>query len=185
MISALSTHYPVNLEEFGNMCQATKAIYMEHYSNIPMNVSLHKLLDHGVEIIMNSILPPSYFCEEAAEAKNKLYRNDRENHARKTSRIHNLNDVFKRANLTSDPKISSISLDKSIKKKKKFAPMSLELQNLLITDTQENGQDDSGNCSQLEEEEEEADETGDALEEEGSDDLVDDFDYDFDEDNVA
>jgi hypothetical protein len=56
----------------------------------------HKVLIHGKEILLNSILPLGNFGEDAAESRNKFYKKDREMHARKDSRIHNLTDVFNR-----------------------------------------------------------------------------------------
>lgn len=189
LLSALSSKFSINHEEFGKLCEETKSIYKNHYDNIPMNVSLHKLLDHGVSIIMNSILPPSYFCEEAAEAKNKLYRNDRLQHARKTSRTDNLSDVIKRACLTSDPYISSKSLATNLKKKKKLSPLSLDLQKLLIIDIEQNNEDSGFSQGNIEErsennEEEEEEEQRDE-EMEADEDLTtwydDDPDYAYEE----
>lgn len=134
LLAAISTHFAINIVEFEKLCRRTNEIYMEQHGNIHRNVAVHKLLDHGSEIIINSILPPGFFSEEAAEAKNKHYRNDREDFARKTSRKDNMSDVFHRNLTTSDPKISALGLDHRMKMKKKCSPFSEELKKLLILD---------------------------------------------------
>lgn len=45
-----------------------------------------KILDHGREIIKQSIVPIGQLSEEAQEARNKDYRRFRKNHTRKCSR---------------------------------------------------------------------------------------------------
>ncbi|CAH0396001.1 unnamed protein product [Bemisia tabaci] len=56
--------------------------------------------------------------EYAPESRNKVYRNDREHHARKDTRTHNLADVFNRAMESSDPLLSSLGLCERIKKRR-------------------------------------------------------------------
>ena len=56
--------------------------------------------------------------EEAIESRHRVYKFDREHHARKKGRETNLHDIFIRAIQTSDPLISSISLTKRLKNKK-------------------------------------------------------------------
>ncbi|CAH0560414.1 unnamed protein product [Brassicogethes aeneus] len=65
-----------------------------------------------LEIPLSTI---SYFSEEASESRNKLYKQDRQFHSRKTSRKNSLEDVFNRAMDTSDPYCSSINLNSRIK----------------------------------------------------------------------
>ena len=78
------------------------------------------MLIHTKQILENSVLLGGYFGEEASEARNKFYKKDREFHARKNSRINNLEDVFNRAMDTSDPVISSISLQYRLKRRHKL-----------------------------------------------------------------
>ena len=78
--------------------------------------TINKVLIHAKQILENSVLPAGYFGEEASEARNKFYKRDREFHARKNSRINNLEDIFNRAMDTSDPVISSISLQYRLKR---------------------------------------------------------------------
>ena len=90
------------------------------YPWFPMPATIHKVLIHVKEILENSVLPAGYFGEEASEARNKFYKRDREFHAKKNSRINNLEDIFNRAMDTSDPVICSISLQYSLKRRHKL-----------------------------------------------------------------
>lgn len=141
LLSAVSSHHRINIEEFDKLVTETREIYVSKYGNIPMSATLHKLLIHGVDIIKASILPTGYFNEEAAEAKNKHYRLDRIFHARKTSRTDNITDVLRRSLAMSDPYISSRS-DAERKKWKKIKPISTELSNLLIIEKMDIGNED-------------------------------------------
>lgn len=117
ILIALSCHYPLNADLFGTYCIDTAKRYVEHYKWYPMPASVHKILVHGKQILLNSVLPVGVFGEDAAESRNKFYKRDRETHARKDSRRHNLEDVFNRALDTSDPVISSITLSSRLNKK--------------------------------------------------------------------
>lgn len=81
-----------------------------------MPPTVHKVLIHGRQILEHSVLPPGCLAEEASEARNKIYKHDREFHARKDSRIHNLKDIFNRAMETSDPLISNANLRNRMEK---------------------------------------------------------------------
>jgi hypothetical protein len=96
ILIALACQYPLNPDLFGEYCSETGNLYMKLYDWYPMSASVHKVLIHGKEILLNSILPLGNFGEDAAESRNKFYKKDREMHARKDSRIHNLTDVFNR-----------------------------------------------------------------------------------------
>ena len=75
-----------------------------------MTPTVHKVLIHSKQIMQNVVLPVGCFGEDAAECRNKIYKNDRLLHARNSSRVNNLTDVFNRALDTSDPLISSTHL---------------------------------------------------------------------------
>ncbi|XP_046145732.1 uncharacterized protein LOC123989064 [Osmia bicornis bicornis] len=97
-----------------------------------MPPTVHKVLIHGRQIVEHSVLPPGCLGEEGPEARNKIYKYDRQFHARKDSRNHNLQDIFNRAMETSDPLISSISLRNRIQKRKlKKLNLSAEVLSLL------------------------------------------------------
>ena len=72
-----------------------------------MPVTVHKLLVHGCDIVKNFNIPIGFLSEEALEARHKEIRSFRLNHSRKSSRINNNVDVFKRMILSSDPLITS------------------------------------------------------------------------------
>lgn len=97
-----------------------------------MPPGVHKILAHGADIIIHSILPPGMFGEDAAESRNKLYKNDRLYHARKTNRVDTLTDVFHRALETSDIQISSISLQERINKRSRN-PLPTKVLNLITS----------------------------------------------------
>jgi len=94
-----------------------------------MSVTLHKILVHGSEIVRHSVLPVGMLAEEAFEARNKYYKNDRLQHSRKISRSATLADVFYRAMDSSDPLVSSINLESRLHNYKclKFPPEVIHL----------------------------------------------------------
>ena len=67
-----------------------------------------------------SILPVGFFGEDAAESRNKYYKQDRLHHSRKSSRMATMRDMFERGLDTSDPILSSTRQmqTKSIRTKK-------------------------------------------------------------------
>lgn len=99
-----------------------------------MPATVHKILIHAADIMKNSLLPIGMLGEEASEARNKNYKQYRRDHSRKNNRTANLTDIFNRIMDTSDPIISSLSLDSRLKKKdnyrflKKFEIFLLTLQ---------------------------------------------------------
>ena len=83
-------------------------MYLLH--KIPATV--HKVLAHIGDIILHTPVPVGSVGEECVEARHKLFRKDREHHARKSSRQHNITDIFMRAINSKDPRITSILLSK-------------------------------------------------------------------------
>jgi hypothetical protein len=74
-----------------------------------MPTSVNKILIHGTQIIEAlSILPIGQFSKESQVARNKDIKKYREGLSRKCSRIKNVNDVFNRLLVSSDPFISSL-----------------------------------------------------------------------------
>jgi hypothetical protein len=130
LLIAVSSKMPIDVLKFNEFCNETANIYITNYSKYPMTVTLHKLLMHGGQIISHSIVPLGMLSEEVTENANKNYKFNRMHHARLDSREHNILDVFNRSMDCSDPLISSISLEKRIKRKTKELPQ--EVKNLLI-----------------------------------------------------
>jgi hypothetical protein len=131
ILIALSCKFPINSVLFNKLCLDTAKIYVSHYSWYPMPSSLHKVLIHGAQIIENSILPVGMLGEEASEARNKHYKAYRNEHCRKNNRTVNLHDMFCRLMDTSDPIVSSSSLNLRIRKNK-ILQLPTEVRDLLI-----------------------------------------------------
>lgn len=72
---------------------------------------------HAADIMRNNLLLVGILGEKASEARNKNYKQYRCNHTGKYDRMANLTDVFNRIMDTSDPIISSLSLDFRIQKR--------------------------------------------------------------------
>lgn len=73
-----------------------------------MPPSVHKILIHGPEIVVNALLPIGQLSEEAQEARNKDFKLYRQNFSRKSSRSNTNEDIFNFLLLSSDPIISSL-----------------------------------------------------------------------------
>jgi len=111
---------PLNLDKFEELCHKTGELIVDNYPWLPMTATVHKILVHSKQLLENTVFPAGAFGEEAAEARNKIYKSDRLHHARKQNRICGFTDVFHRAMETSDPIISSINLNRRIQKHKRL-----------------------------------------------------------------
>jgi hypothetical protein len=80
---------------------------VELYPWFPMSPTVHKILIHGPEIVSSVLLPIGQLSEEAQESCNKFIKKYRVDNARKCSRTSNIEDVFKRLLVVSDPLISN------------------------------------------------------------------------------
>lgn len=120
ILVALSCHFPIDPKKFQDLCNETAELYVERYSWYPMPSTLHKILIHGADVISTSILPVGMLAEEASESRNKDYKNFRTFHSRKRSRLENMEDLFNRVMDSSDPMISSMSLESKYRKKNMF-----------------------------------------------------------------
>lgn len=102
-----------------------------------MPPSVLKVLIHGTDVIQPALLPIGELSEEAQEAKNKDIRRFREHHTRKSSKIKNNEDLFKRLLLSSDPYLSSFHPNPE----KKRNVMEPEVLSLLLVQQQEDVED--------------------------------------------
>lgn len=136
ILIALSCQLPLDPDLFGNFCLETAEKYIGLYPWFYMPASLHKILIHGKDIVRNSILPVGMMGEEASECRHKFYKNDRLFHSRKMSRTKTLTDQFNRALDSSDPIISSLSLDVRLKAHKSL-PLAKEVLDLLLPPSKE------------------------------------------------
>jgi hypothetical protein len=130
ILSVISCGLPIDPEKFGVFCHNLFQKYVNEFPWNYLSASMHKLLTHAKAIIQASALPLGMLSEQAAESKNKDYRSDRETHARKTSRINNLKDVFNRSMYSSDPFISDFGLAQRLRKRKRM-PLSHDAISLL------------------------------------------------------
>lgn len=110
ILIAISCNFELSVENLKSFCYRTAEIYFQYYEWYPMSATLHKILAHSSQIVQASIVPLGCAGESASEARNKFYKKDRIEHARKDSREHNISDVFNRAMDSSDPFLSSICL---------------------------------------------------------------------------
>lgn len=100
--------------------------YVSLYNWYYMPASVHKLLLHGGEIVQHALVPIGLLSEDAQEANHKLFRDYRRNHARKSSRILNNEDIFHSLLLASDPIISHLRPNVN-PKEKQLLPETIEL----------------------------------------------------------
>lgn len=135
ILIALSCHLPIVPALFESLCYRTAEIYVSHYAWFPMSATVHKILIHAADIMKNSILPIGMVGEEASKARNKNYKQYRRDHSRKNNRTANLTDIFNRIMDTSDPIVSSLSLDSRLKKKRQL-PLPEDVRNLLANPTE-------------------------------------------------
>lgn len=110
--------------------EETAQLYVDLYGWHPMSPTLHKILIHGAEVIKHALLPIGQLSEEAAEARNKHFRDYRLNFARKFSRQQCNRDIINRLLLSSDPLLSS---SRPISRKTS-KPFSMEALQLLVPD---------------------------------------------------
>lgn len=108
ILAVLASQQEINPDKFHNYAKETMDIYKEHYNWRQMSATVHKILYHGREVIERNILPLGELSEEAQEAKNKDYRHFRLTNTRKTSRLHQNEDLFNMLLLSSDPYITSL-----------------------------------------------------------------------------
>lgn len=126
ILEVLSSGYTIDIKKFKTYTAETAQNYVELYSWHPMTPTMHKILIHGPLVVEKALLPIGQMSEEAAEARNKHFRNYRQNYARKCSRKSCNMDVINRLLLSSDPLLSSIR-SKPPKRNKTFSKESLEM----------------------------------------------------------
>lgn len=108
ILEVISSGHDINIEKFSSYCDSTAELYVSLYSWHPMTPTVHKVLMHGPLIVKNALIPIGTLSEEAAEVRNKHFRDYRENYSRKFSREDCNRDILYRLLLTSDPYLSSI-----------------------------------------------------------------------------
>lgn len=130
ILEAISSGHKIDGEKFNNYATETAKMYVGLYHWYPMCPTMHKILIHGQLVIEKALLPIGQLSEEAAEARNKHFRQYRQNYARKFSREACNRDVINRLLLTSDPLLTGI---RSKPKKKIPTPFSKECLEMLVS----------------------------------------------------
>lgn len=143
ILTAVSCKSEIDSIKFGTYCHETAELLIQLYPWYKMPVSVHILLVHGGVILSSSVLPIGMMSEEAQEARNKDNKMYRRKHARKTSRVDNMSDVFHRLMVTGDIVISSISL-----KAPQTKPLPKEVKEMLknIPAIEEDTDSDTSDC---------------------------------------
>ena len=139
ILEVLTCSSDVDADKFESYAKKTAELYVQLYRWYPMSPTMHKILIHGATVIRHAILPIGQLSEEAAEARNKHYREYRQNFSRKSSRTACNEDVLYRLLLTSDP---ILALMRSCPKKKR-SEMSQEAYDMLVKDAKCNEDTDS------------------------------------------
>lgn len=107
ILEVLSSGFEIDLEKFSSFTMSTAKMYVNLlYSWQPMSPTVHKILVHSSGVIAHALLPIGQLSEEAAEERNKHFRQYRESYSRKFSRRECNEDVLNRLLLTSDPYLS-------------------------------------------------------------------------------
>lgn len=126
ILQTLSCGYKVDVQKFQKYTEETARKFVDIYPWFCMPTTVHKILIHGHQIVNSLMLPIGQMSEEAQESCNKDIKKFRENFARKCDREKNVEDVFRRLLITSDPIISSL---RKLPKKKlhSLSPDAIEL----------------------------------------------------------
>lgn len=127
ILVALSSGLAIDCVRFDELCKSVATKYVQRYKWFYMTVTLHKILMHGRQVIESSPLPIGMLSEQAGESRNKFWRYDREHHTRKLDRKTTILDLFHRALESSDPYLSSHSLQNRQKEKKTLPKKVLNL----------------------------------------------------------
>jgi len=129
-------------KKFGAYCEETYEKYLTAYFWYPPCASLHKVLEHAKDVIITLPVSLGKMGEDGAESQNKYLRKDREDNARKTSRVDNLTDMFHRRLEFSDPVIVQKYLKDHPRKTKRIEDLSEEVQQLLLIQDEEDEEDE-------------------------------------------
>ncbi|KAK4887814.1 hypothetical protein RN001_004085 [Aquatica leii] len=108
ILQVTSCGFEINVDKFEKYALDTARRYVLLYPWYYMPTTVHKLLIHGAKIIGFSMLPIGQMSKEAQESCKKYVKSFRQDFARKFSRKQNMEDIFARLLIASDPVISSL-----------------------------------------------------------------------------
>ena len=131
--------------------EETARLWVLLYGWCYMPVTVHQLCFHAWESLRLTRLPLSFLSEQTLESTNKLFKQDRLHHSRKTSRLDSIMDQFHRQCERSD---LMVALEMH-ERRKKCAKVELpeDALNLLVGDYEDNRDDDNDTLEEIEEEE--------------------------------
>lgn len=127
ILQVLSSGFKVHTEKYKNFCIDTSKLYISLYPWCPMKTTVHKILIHGADIISEFLLPIGCLSEEAQEARNKDFKIYRERFSKKCSRKKNMEDVFNRLLISSDPVITHTRSLPVVLERKMFYPEAVDM----------------------------------------------------------
>jgi hypothetical protein len=104
ILEVISRGHKINTEKYSKYTTDTANMYVRLYLWHPITPTMHKILIHGAIVIQNALLA----IGQLSEASNKYFRLNRQNFARKFSRVSCNLDVLNRLLLSSDPIITGM-----------------------------------------------------------------------------
>ena len=144
ILSIISCGHYIKEEIFKKYCFETAQMAISLYGWYKMSASVHKLLIHGADIIKSLPLPVGQLSEDVIETGHKEYKQLRQYHSRKTSRINTSNDIFNSMLVSSDPIVTS-KRKKPNKNKTQFNEVVLSMLRLpTFCDGNDKGNGDQG-----------------------------------------
>ena len=116
-----SSSISIYSNKFEDYCQVTKELYHQECGWYNMSPTLHKVLEHGPQIL--NLLPPELtagmLSEEPAEASNKDTKHFQKFHAFQGDPVKKNKQVFLRMMDRSDPFMHSLFIDQHVKSRTK------------------------------------------------------------------
>nr|XP_022907706.1 uncharacterized protein LOC111419170 [Onthophagus taurus] len=78
ILEVISSGHKIDVNKFSEYCRYTAKLYIQLYYWYLMSPTLHKILIHGPTVLEKALLPIGALSEEAAESRNKHFRQYRE-----------------------------------------------------------------------------------------------------------
>ncbi|CAG9772082.1 unnamed protein product [Ceutorhynchus assimilis] len=104
ILAAISCNRTISPEAYKKYAFETAELFLNIYPQFKFSPTVHKILYHGHKYLEKfPSIPLGALSEEPQEARNKDFKKFRTDFSRKISRKANLQDVFNRLMLTSDP----------------------------------------------------------------------------------
>ena len=106
LLCIINCNLQIDADKFASYCHDTAKLWVNLYPWYKIPVSLHVLLIHGATYLKTIDMPISFMTEQCIESGNKISKNARLNHTRKTSRLDTMTDHFNYLTDVSDPVIA-------------------------------------------------------------------------------